>query len=166
MIRSILFTLIFVLSSIAVVAQDTVQLSFRISNNEFENLFPGLVSAEYTQGGTATADFKLVKKDGIRLGVSTQYARKSFGTPFDFYGAGLSFSVDAGKFFTGRGAAHFGVTTSYGDSPKVFTRRYEVGPRLNLGKHLFVDPIVFTFTRAESLPVTERGFEFGGGLRF
>ena len=165
MIRSILFTLIFVLSSIAVVAQDTVQLSFRISNNEFDSLFQGLISTEYTQGGTATADLRLVKKDGIRVGLSGQYARKSFGTPFDFYGAGPSVSVDAGKYFTVRGAAHFGVVTTYNDDG-VFTRRYEIGPRINLGKHLFVDPLVFTFTKSESLSVAERGFEFGGGLRF
>lgn len=164
--RLVAFLFLFLLASLPAVAQDKVQLGIRFSNNEIDSLFEGLVSSEYTQGITVTGDFQVFKADGVRLGLSTQYARKSLGTTLDFYGAGPSFSVDAGKVVSVRGAAHFGITTAYGGDTKVFTRRYEVGPRLNIGKHLYLDPLVLTFTKSELLPITERGFEFGGGLRF
>lgn len=165
-LKFVLLALFIFLSTLSVAAQDKLQLGVRLSNTEFEGLFQSFTSTEYTQGISAVADFQLIKADAVRVGLSGKYQRKSIGTAFDFYGAGPSFQVFAGKVFSVRGAAHFGIVTDYAGAPKVFTRQYEAGPRLNLGKNLYIDPIVFTFTKSESLPVVERGFEFGAGLRF
>lgn len=140
--------------------QDSIKLSIHFANTD--------VGLDQRQGIGAELDAKLIRYERFRVGGVFRYDRACFDCDpkVDAYSVGPQISYDV---FNGRvsvfGRALFGITTTYQQSDKLFTRTYGAGADVNFG-YLFLRPFVMDFIRVEGLPITVNRFGAGGGIRF
>lgn len=157
--KFIISTLLLLVISLPVVAQDTVKVSAGFVSSDF--------GVNDIQGVSAELDAKILKSGKFRIGGVFQYVRPQVENSADVdtysFGPQVSYDVFGGRIsLFGRGL--FGVTTDY-NGTNTFTRTYGFGGDVNLG-HIFIRPFVMDFQRFEGVPVTVNRFGAGAGIRF
>ena len=162
--KTILVTVLLLLFTVCAQAQESSKDNFKLSVS-FANTD---YSLDNVQGIAGELDAKMFKHGNFRLGGVFRYDRScmSCDPKIDVYSGGPQLSYDV---FKGRislfGRALFGVTTTYNQDAKLFTRTYGAGADINLG-HVFVRPFVLDYVRVEGVPVTVERYGAGVGIRF